>query len=456
MATLSMRVYTQWPAALLIAAVLLLLAHAWVSLRRELVYAVLLGALALYGVAILVQLPDLAATFSASDVNAAVVVFAAGSAGLVFSIILVESMVSTRDSTQGWSARLSEGAQTHANWSLVFGVVSLTLFLSRAHSFETTWSEVRGSDGFLAAAATFLLLLSFPGIIAAWLARRPLLAIALAIINGVGFLLSGSRAVVLGALAYLAWRYVLAHKSATQRVLRISGLAVVAFGFHVFLRFARGMTAVDLWAALRSGSFFNMLLFSSAASDLSGGELAIAKYFVFAVETASAETYGFMTSAIRLLLILVPSSLVTFVEKPIDVTYLLWAEAYSQNLFAEAEGQVLLLEFFESGVYGSVHPTLFGEFFATGLWPSLVAGCALVALFCVFIDRCLSSINSDAAVLVLGPVLVGMWMVARGNTVIGIGYFVYLTIFAVTLVRLQAFASVVFRLLAKSPHGDHR
>lgn len=185
-----------------------------------------------------------------------------------------------------------------------------------------------------------------------------------------------------------------------------------------------------------------MISTSPATSDLSGGELAIAKYFVFAVQTASAEVYGFMTSAIRLLLILVPSSVLTGIGKPIDVTYLLWAEAYSQNLFAEAEGQALLREFFESGLYGSVHPTLFGELFAAGRWPSLIASSGVVGLFCVFIDRSLSSIDPKAAVLVLGPVLVGMWMVARGNSVIGIGYFVYLTILAVLLVRLQTVISL--------------
>lgn len=185
-----------------------------------------------------------------------------------------------------------------------------------------------------------------------------------------------------------------------------------------------------------------MIATSPATSDLSGGELAIAKYFVFAVQTASAEVYGFMTSVVRLLLILVPSSVVTIFNKPMDVTYLLWAEAYSQNMFAEAEGQVLLREFFESGIYGSVHPTLFGELFAAGLWPSLIFSSGIVGFFCVFIDRCLSWIDPKAAVLVLGPVLVGMWMVARGNSVIGFGYFVYLTIFAVVLIRLQAFAFV--------------
>jgi len=238
--------------------------------------------------------------------------------------------------------------------------------------------------------------------------------------------------------------------------MRIGGLAVVSVAFHVVLRFVRGMAVVDLWATLRSGSFLDIMLNSPATSDLSGGELAIAKYFVFAVQTASAETYGFMTSAIRLLLILVPSSMMTFIEKPIDVTYLLWAEAYSHNLFAEAEGQELLRQFFESGVYGSVHPTLFGEFFATGRWSSLVAGSALVGLSCVLIDRYLSRIDPKVAVLVLGPVLVGMWMVARGNTVIGIGYFVYLTIFSLVVVNLQTSVSVLFRFLAKQRAGDLR
>lgn len=442
MTTLSMRSYLEWPALLLAAAVVLLVTHAWLSLRRERVYAILPGALALYGATILAQVPDLAADFSVSAVQVAALVFAAGSVCLVISILLVESLLGSRRSVQVWNVRLVEGAQAHANWSVAFGVASLTLFFIGNRSFEVTWSEARGGDGLVSAAATFLLLLSFPGIVAAWRAWRPVTAFVLAVIDGVGFLLSGSRAAVLGALAYLAWGYVLAHKSAARRLLRIVGLAAVAVAFHVLLRFARGMTVVDLWAAIRSGGLLEMISTSPATSDLSGGELAIAKYFVFAVQTASAEVYGFMTSAIRLLLILVPSSVLTGIGKPIDVTYLLWAEAYSQNLFAEAEGQALLREFFESGLYGSVHPTLFGELFAAGLWPSLIASSGVVGLFCVFIDRSLSSIDPKAAVLVLGPVLVGMWMVARGNSVIGIGYFVYLTILAVLLVRLQTVISL--------------
>lgn len=453
MTTLSMRAYLEWPALLLAATVLLLLTYAWSSLRRECIYAVLLGALALYGATTLAQLPDLAADFSASAVQAAALVFAIGSVCLVVAIVLGEALLGTRRSSPMWSRRLAEGARVHASWSVAFGVASLALFLIGNRTFEMTWSEARDGDGLVAAAATFLLLLSFPGIVAAWRARRPTAASVLVIINGVGFLLSGSRAAVLGALAYLAWGYVLAHESAVRRLLRIAGLAMIAVGFHVLLRFARGMTVVDLWAAVHSGGLLEMLATSPATSDLSGGEIAIAKYFVFAVQTASAEVYGFMTSAVRLLLILVPSSVVTSVNKPIDVTYLLWAEAYSQNLFAEAEGQALLREFFESGVYGSVHPTLFGELFAAGLWPSLIASSGVIGLFCVFINRCLSWIDPKAAVLVLGPVLVGMWMVARGNSVIGFGYFVYLTIFAVVLIRLQTLASASVRQCA-APQGQ--
>jgi hypothetical protein len=251
-------------------------------------------------------------------------------------------------------------------------------------------------------------------------------------LNLVCFVLSGSRAAALGALAFLGWIMLARSKSRWARLRILIAFGVVAILVHVSLRFIRGFGPAELFDIFKEGNVWELFRSSPVEQDISGGENAIAEYFVFATDSAASGTYGFMTSIVRLAMIFIPSSWSPF-EKPMDVTYQLWANAFSAGLFEGAQGSTLLQESFLTGVFGSVHATLFGELFAAGRWASLVISSTVVGALCVFVDRCLDRLSNLCSLLVLGPVVVGMLMVGRGNSVIGFGYFVYLTTFVVSV-----------------------
>lgn len=412
---------------------LALLVAAWHALGRGRIYAVLFGALAAYGLITLSLLPPLAEEFSPDRVYAATHVYFVGAVFLIGSVTFWESWVLPRrsESRTKWVDRIEADARTHAHWAMLAGVVSMALFLTSRDDLSLSWSETRAEDGFAVVVATFLLLLSFPGIVSAVLSGRRAQAIGLLGLNLICFVLSGSRAAALGALAFLGWIMLARSKSRWARLRILIALGVVALLVHVSLRFVRGFGLAELVDVLKEGNLLELFRSSPAEQDISGGESAIAEYFVFATDSAASGTYGFMTSLVRLALVFVPSSWAPF-EKPLDVTYQLWASAFSAGLFDGAQGSALLQESFLTGAFGSVHATLFGELFVAGRWPSLVLSSIVVGAICVFLDRCLDRLSNLCALLVLGPVVVGMLMVGRGNSVIGFGYFVYLTTFVVS------------------------
>ncbi len=406
---------------------------AWHALGQGRIYAVLFGALATYGLITLSLVPPLVEEFSADRVYAATHVYFVGAVLLMGSVTFWESWVLPRrsESRTRWVDRIEADASTHARWATLAGVLSMALFLASRDDLSLSWSETRAEDGFAVVVATFLLLLSFPGIVSAVLSGRRAQAIALLGLNLICFVFSGSRAAALGALAFFGWIMLARSKSRWARLRILIALGVIALLVHVSLRFIRGFGMAELVDVLKEGNLLELFRSSPAEQDISGGESAIAEYFVFAIDSAASSTYGFMTSVVRLALILVPSSWAPF-EKPMDVTYQLWASAFSAGLFDGAQGSALLQESFLTGVFGSVHATLFGELFVAGRWPSLVLSSILVGALCVFVDRCLDRLSNLCALLVLGPVIVGMLMVGRGNSVIGFGYFVYLTTFVVS------------------------
>lgn len=412
---------------------LALLVAAWYALGQGRIYAVLFGALAIYGLITLSLLPRLAEEFSPNHAYTATHVYFVGSVLLMGSVMFWDSLILPRRSASRakWVDRVEADANTHARWAMLAGIVSLVLFFTSRDNLDLSWSEARAEDGFAVVVATFLLLLSFPGIVSAVLVGRRVLAVALLGLNLACFVFSGSRAAALGALAFFGWIMLARSKSTWARMRILIALGAVALLVHISLRFIRGFGLVELIDVLRYGNLLELFRLSPAEQDISGGESAVAEYFVFAIDSAASGTYGFMTSLVRLALMFVPSSWAPF-EKPMDVTYQLWASAFSAGLFDGAQGSALLQESFLTGAFGSVHATLFGELFVAGRWPSLALSVVVVGGICVFVDRCLDRLSNLCALLVLGPVVVGMFMVARGNSVIGFGYFVYLTTFVVS------------------------
>lgn len=433
------------PCVMLACASAALAVAAWASLERGRLYAVVLGALSMYGFITVSELPDLANEISHRSAVTAAYVFVVGSMLFLGSLVLVERRFPRPGPTRmsDWAERLERAGPHHLAWSWIAGATSLALFLASRESLELTWSEARADAGVVEAAATFLFLLAVPGAVTGFLARKRLRSAGLLAITLVVFVLSGSRAALLGGLAFLAWIVVARTEQRARRLRILAGMASLAFLAHVGLRFLRGVGPAALLSAWSDGDVGGLFGESTEAVDYSGGEAAIAKYFVFAMKHAGDEAFGFMTSVQRLLMLFVPGK-AAGVPKPIDVTYQLWSAGYADGLFDGAQGFMILQDAFLSGNLGSLHPTLFGELFLAGRWPSLVASSILFGVLAVFIDRALRRVSDVSALLLLGPVLVGLLMVARGNSVIGFGYFFYLGAFVVPvnaiLARLRGLA----------------
>ncbi len=431
------------PCVLLACAVIALGLAAWASLERGRLYAVVFAALAMYGAFTLFELPGLAGQFSDGSATTAALVFVVGTAFFLASVVLTERRFPRPGPTRmaDWADRLDAAGTQHLAWARLAIPASLALLILSRENLELTWSEARADAGVVEVGATFLFLLGVPGAVTGLLTGKRLQGALLLGAALVVFVISGSRAALLGGLAYFAWIVLARTKERPRRIRVMAAMAGLAFLAHVVLRFLRGFGPVALLAALSSGDLASLFGESAAASDISGGEAAIARYFVFSVQHAGDEAFGFMTSVQRLLLLFLPGKALG-IQKPLDVTYQLWAEGYAHGLFDGAQGFIILQDAFLTGSLGSLHPTLFGELFLAGRWPALVATSILFGMLSVFIDRALRSMSAVSALLLLGPMLVGLLMVGRGNSVIGFGYFFYLGAFVVPvnaiLARLRA------------------
>jgi hypothetical protein len=427
----------------------LLAAAAWVALARQRVYAFLLAALAMYGFTTTVELPRLASEFSQQDAITAALVFSIGSLFLLLGAAVAESVVSggTEVRAEHWRAALARAGNAHLAWSAAATALSLLIIVGSRRSLDVSWSEAREDSGILTVAGVFLFLLSAPGAVTGFLIGRRKLAAATLVGGLFTFAFCGSRAGVLGGLAFLAWMSFIRTESAKARFRLFLTVATVAFVAHVALRFVRGVGPLGLVTAVRDGNVWDLVTASGVGEDLSGGEEAIARFFVFSVHVAGDKMFGFMSSVQRLVLLFIPRG-IPGISKPMDVTYQLWDAAFTSGLLDDAAGFELLRELFITGNLGSVHPTLFGELFVSGRWVALVLSSLVYGGTCVFIDRALLRMADVTALLLIGPVIVGMVFVGRGNSVIGFGYFFYLG------VTIWAAAAVV-RLLAsfRANHG---
>lgn len=413
---------------------------AWFSICRGKLYGVLFGGLGIYGFFTFEQIGTLSEAFSVDVIGTAALVYAAGSVVLVLSIVAFESTFPYRDvnSVDLWVQRMRRSARDHTRWATIASCIALVLLLHTHSNLSAAWDVARAANGFETSVAAFFLLLGTPGIASAVIRGKKFLALSLLVINMVSFVLLGSRAAMLGALGFWVWIVFMQQRSRLKQLRILIVIVFLGFCAQVVLRFIRGLGLDELLTALSSGDIFSLFISSPVTRHISGGEAAVAKYFMFSVELAPSGVVGFMTSIHRLALFFIPYS-VHLIPKPMDVTYQLWAAAYSHGLFAHAAGAGLLRESYLSGDYGSLHPTLFGEMFVSGQWPSLIISVVLVGALCVFIDRCLKRMSGTHALLVLGPTIVGLLFVARGNSVIGFGYFIYLAIFVVIAGRLIKF-----------------
>jgi len=403
----------------------------WSTLKKGRVYALLIGMLAMYGFSILFSLNN-----ELVDGNRlmAASVYAVGSIVLLMTIYFVEMLLPQRNDGGflSWRQRIQSGIEAHAYWTLLAGIFSLALFVVTQQDFELTGMQTRSESGAVVVFATFLFMLSVPGVISGFLQGEKLMLVLRLIIAISIFLLSSSRAAMMGAVVYGAWLSLAQAKSRAARIRIVFILLFIAFIIHVLLRVIRGFGMLGFLRAVGDGTLIEHFGASAINLDLSGGEAAIVHYFFFAAKVASAETFGYLTSVVRWFTLFFPRELFP-TGKPMDVTYLLWAKGFTSGIFDAKVSYGALEELFLLGSYGSLHATLFGELFLSGRWLSLLISTPVAGALCVFIDRSLLWLNATSALLLLGPVLIGMLMVARGNSVIGFGYFFYLAAIVVTV-----------------------
>lgn len=428
---------------LMVFAAALSLWHAYDLYRRALVTSFLLGLLAVYGVSFLLSYPKLTQHYEAMLLESATHVYFFGSLVLNLLILLLFKLAAPRlrFARRVWSWRFEHCLNDHLHPAALALIASLALFLIFRNDLSLTGMQSRGENGIFIALATFLCFLAFPGLVTAF-AKSKLAFLGYAAGVLVVFSLSGSRAAVLTTIAFWLWRRNVGEHQRWRygTVMLVLGAALM---IHFLLRLIRGISPAALLEALLAGDISVLTERMSGPFgelDLSGGESSISSYFVFAVQAGGGEVYGFLTSAVRVLLLFVPGSLAPF-SKPEDVTYNLWVDALSRGRFDASAYYQAMNEAFIQGAYGSLHPILYGELFLSGRWPGLLIGLMFVSVICLVIEVALISMSHRASLYLIAPTAVGMLMVARGNSVIGFGYFFYLYV----LVQVTGFLNSSIR-----------
>lgn len=405
---------------------LILFATSLAGLYRQRLWSVIFLGLTGYSAILLFNSSELIFEFGAETYDGASTIYLYGSIALAISVLGWDTLINgSKRIPTTWS---KEELEQHSRLCLVFALLSLLLLRADLPDLGINWAEARLESGRLTVLAAFFFILASPGITSAFYTRRYLLGFLLLGICGLLVVLMGSRAALLGALMLGFWLLVRSEISVTRRLQIAIFFVAVGFALHTLLRELRGLGLEGLLQAYQEGTLTAALSGNGAPVDVSGGELAISKYFIYATTIAGDPTFGFMTSISRMVLIFIPRIGGIFDDKPVDVVYLFWQRAYEDGLFVNQEGQDLLRELYLNGPSGSLHGTLFGEYYLTGGITSLILSCFLLGLGVSCIDKLMSKLDNFSSLFLCGPVLIGFVFAARGNSVTGFGYFAYLLV----------------------------
>ena len=257
------------------------------------------------------------------------------------------------------------------------GLAFVLLVRNGTQVFYSNWEQSRESSNALDVMSNLLGFIFFPCLWLLFKERKLFVGSMLSILNLVFFQISGARSVLM-SLFCVAYFDLLLSKAAVVKKLLIMGLlCLVAFGFHSFFRLVRGMGAAVFLSTTFSGGLPEYLS-TYEEVDYSGGESEIYKYYYYVIEKDYGPPfYRSHTTLVRLALLYVPTSLASEF-KPGDLTYQIWYDAlrdgylrvtYLPQLKARAA----------RGQFGSLHPTLWGDAFASS---GLLGICVYPLLFC--------------------------------------------------------------------------
>lgn len=421
------------------AVILMASAALWLSRRQP--SALLFAALSFYAVAASLQASSLSIEYGSTAYARSGAIFLLGTILLVLCMDLAGRAFAISEDTPTafiWN-RTAYGR--HSENGLIFALLGVLLLVLDRPNLSVAWNAARLTTTRLSVLGTLLLLMAIPSCVSVLRTGRKGMAIALYVACSAGFIVSGSRALVMSGVLFGAWMLLQRFRKPVGQVITVTLVIPVAFFLHGLLRFFRGLGLIGIVAAVQNGSLLTQIYGSVLSTDPSGGELSIARFFVYSTTVSSDREFGTLTSMRRILTLLLPP-IPGIVEKPVDVTYRLWGHALIAGMFNNASGSTFLHDIYQEGTGGSLHPTLLGEMFLTGGWWSLFISVIFLSVIVTAIDRYLMSTTPIMGLTLLGPTLAGYFFVARGNSVVGLGYFLYLF--------------VIFQALTLTARGLHR
>jgi hypothetical protein len=412
--------------AMMIASALLLMFMGVVGFLQRRLSSVVFFATAGYAIIALATTEQLISQFDVDTYFQMADIYVVGSIVLSSAVLVISKFVA-KDSLSPPVWELPD-FQGHAVLAAALALTSLVLIvIARGGDISMNWSEARVSNGFLSALGTTLFMLACPGVVSAFYTRRVILGALLLLLCLGLFVVIGSRAAFLGTLLFAIWLMLTRASSAGAQVKILALGLTMTFIVHTILRTLRGYGIAGLLQAYDEGDLLAVVLPDEEGVDVSGGEANMPKYLMFSITQSSIADFGFMTSIQRLFLLPIPS-IKGWIDKPLDVTNMLWKNAFEDGLLSGGQGQAILAESYMTDNYGSLHPIIFGEYFLAGGWISLVLSTVVLGAVLVAIDYFMHRTDRLTSLVLCGPVLVGYLFVARGNSVVGLGYFIYLSV----------------------------
>jgi len=416
-------------AVLHVACLLLQVAMLRFGLRRRRLYTFFFLAVIFYQAVSLLSLPGLVREYGALVLLQAEVIAIVGTAIVSAVIVTGDALVPGRQRSDALAGPLEAVVARPGTYLTIAGgclALATSLMLRGGLGFaERTWQQSRLDAGYLDSLATFMLFLAFP---AAWIAaraRHTWLSVLLLLWSLTLFVVFGSRAALLTLPMIVALDYFARFGTTRIRARTVALVVIAALGMHILGRIVRGFGLAGVIALVR-GQSLGAAEFQDifANLDLSGGEAAIFRYFLFVVSAGPFIDVAPLTSVIRWLGMYVPSGLFPG-AKPADLTYAVWWHAYSAGIFDSYESFGELLKVIAAGGGGSVHPLVWGEMWVNGAWPAVPVYAGALAALLLIIESAYARVPDVAYVLAAPATLIGYIMVARGNSVIGIGYTAY-------------------------------
>jgi len=394
------------------------------SFVRKRVYSILWGALAGYQVLSFFQLNSYLSLFSSSAVAKGQFLMLLSNSLLFAGCFALEPVFLRIQVSRTDLASDLPRNRYYLVVAFSLGFAFVLVLRNGTQVFYSNWEQSRESGNVLDVMANFLGFIFVPCLWLLFKEQKLFVGSMLSILILVFFQISGARSILMSLSCVAYFDLLLSKVSVLKKVLLMGLLCVVVFGFHSFFRLVRGMGLAVFLSTTFSGGLPEYLAIYEDV-DYSGGESEIYKYYYYVIEkNYDRPPYRSHTTLVRLALLYVPTFLASGF-KPEDLTYQLWYDAlrdgylpvtYLPELKARAA----------RGQFGSIHPTLWGDAYASsGLLGIFVY--PLLFCFAVIIIECVIVHVSSFCWFTLVPAIgVGYLYVARGNVVIGVGDVGYL------------------------------